>query len=198
MRNHIFSLFTAFFFAIPTFCIAQTITFEGGGGYFPQNVTAAFGVAVQVPVFDKFSLYGSFTRLTMDDPRRAVTISDAKQRYSANPKAFVFSDNNFFGPLWGNQILSLGVTYSVGKVDNFTFDVGAGWCDMERSYLWAFMNIPGNLEYLDRPVPFINQSVTVFGLAHYALSPGFSLQGKLAFYGTTHGLVMVGISWKPF
>lgn len=198
MRNHIIFLLATAFIALPTFCLSQTITLEGGGGYFPQNSTGAFGVAVQVPVFDKFSLYGSLTRLTKNDPRRAASASDAKARFAANPDTFIFSDNVLFGPFWGNQLLSLGVTYTLGKVENFTFDVGAGWCDIERSYLWASLNTSDNLEYSEYPTPFIYQSVTVFGIAHFALSPAFSLQGKLAFYGTTHGLATVGISWKPF
>jgi hypothetical protein len=198
MRNHILCLAAVILVWLPISSFAQTITLEGGGGYFPQNSTAAFGVSVQIPVYDKFSLYGSLTRLTTNDPRRAASANDALQRFAANRDAFVFADNVVFGPFWGNQLLSLGVTYTLGKVENFTFDVGAGWCDIERSYLWASLNMPDNLEYRETPTPFIYQSVTVFGLAHYALSPAFSLQGKLAFYGTTHGLVTVGICWKPF
>lgn len=180
---------------------AQTITLEGGGGYIPTTLTPTWGVSLQIPVYDKFAVYGAFTRFTTDDPRRAAAIEDVKRQYpiqNGSDPNFIFPQPPYLGTFWGNQIWSAGVTYTLGQAENFSFDVGAGWCGIQGVGYFPGLGNGNIIVFREAILTLQYQSINAFGLVHYALSPAFSLQGKLAFYGLTHGLAMVGVSWKPF
>lgn len=181
---------------------AQILTLEGGGGYQPTNTTTSFGATLQIPIYAGFGIYGSYVRIVNDDPRRAAWIEDVKRRYpiqSSNDLNFVFPNTGSGGPFWGNTILSAGLTYTFALGNNFSIDIGAGWCSLEGVTITPSVLVVANntLNYPESPFPFV-QTATAFGAVKYKLGSAFSLQGKIAFYGLTHGLGMIGISFHPF
>ncbi len=181
---------------------AQTLTLEGGGGYQPTNITATWGATLQIPIYAGFGIYSSYTRLTTDDPNRSATLDSFRQNYPVtNPRepGFAFPQTSTVGPFWGNQILSAGITYTITTENNFAFDIGAGWCAIEGFTITpAIFAIDNRLRFPEASYLLRYQSMMGFGAVKYKLGSAFSLQGKIAFYGLTHGLAMLGISWHPF
>lgn len=200
MRTFFLSLIIAIFAC--TSLSAQSLTLEGGGGYQPTNLTASWGATLQIPIYAGFGIYGSYTRLTTDDPNRAEKLDFFRQNYPVtNPRepGFAFPQTSTVGPYWGNQILSAGVTYTITTESNVAFDIGAGWCAIEGVTITpAVFAIDNRLRFPEYAYAFRFQTATGFGAVKYKLGSAFSLQGKIAFYGLTHGLGTIGISFHPF
>lgn len=180
---------------------AQTLTLEGGGGFLPTNPTTSWGLTLQIPVYAGFGLYGSWTRLIADDPRRASSVEEIKRLYpilSSSDPNFVFPQTSTLGPFWGNQLLSAGITYTIPMEGNLAFDIGAGWCAIEGVTITPAIFVGNILRFPESPYFMQYQSFTAFGAVKYKLGSAFSVQGKISAFGLTHGLAMVGISWHPF
>ncbi|MCU0426620.1 MAG: hypothetical protein MUF71_13435 [Candidatus Kapabacteria bacterium] len=199
MKKYLLAM--AIFVSFGSYSSAQILTLEGGGGFLPTNPTTSWGLTLQIPVYAGFGLYGSWTRLVADDPRRASSVEDVKRRYpilSSSDPNFVFPQTSTLGPFWGNQLLSAGITYTIPTDGNLAFDIGAGWCAIEGVTITPAIFVGNILRFPESPYAMQYQSFTAFGAVKYKLGSAFSVQGKISAFGLTHGLAMLGISWHPF
>jgi hypothetical protein len=197
---------------------AQRLTVEGGAGFMPTNFTSSWGVSLQIPIYDKFSVYAAYTRLLSDDPRRLGEVEKLKTQYpivsSLDPN-FVFPRTAALGFYWGNQILTADIAYTLYNSNGISFDIGLGWAGIQAVDIYPVLR-GSNLVYQEQFPALQYQGINLVGLLHYNLSKEFSFEGKCAFYGLvnsvtrvlsekdgnvyplTHGLFMLGVSVHPF